>query len=650
MPPVRSAPILFFVRGKQISSRRSVNTPVFATTLIGVIALVAWAFFGHDSAEMALTAVTGWIAQKLGWFYVLTATVAVIFVIVVAISKLGTLRLGPDDSRPQFSLFSWSAMLFAAGIGVDLMFFSVAEPVTQYYMPPQGPGETRQAAEEAVVFALFHYGISGWAMYSLLGMAFGFFAFRWGMPLTLRSALYPLLGKRVHGSLGHSVDVAATLGTVFGIAASLSIGVVQLNYGLTLLFGWEEGEQVQTALVVFSVAIAALSAVSGVDRGIKRLSEINVLMAIVLMTYVVITGKTAFLLDAMVMNIGDYAYHFVDWSLDTYAYSETPEQTRAWLASWTLFFWAWWVAWAPFVGLFLARISRGRTLREFVLGTLTIPFLFILMWMSFFGNAALDKVRGGDDAFGRMAMEAPQRGFFDLMLDYPGGMLLVGLTTLIGLLLYITSADSGALVMSNFTSRIDDAHRDGPRWSRIVWSVVIGVLTLVMLRIDGVATTQAATVVMGLPFTVVMYPLMISLWKSLRRELEPGEQKPDWRHRLARSFDWPSAEKAQRYLDDTALPALLDVAKELSAQNFPAGVHVEPTLPVSTLTLNFGEKTLSIVPLECDVPALAGYNLDREDPYIELRLGTIDIYGYETEELISAVLDRVEAERGSLVE
>lgn len=271
MPPVRSTPILFFVRGKQISSRRSVNTPVFATTLIGVIALVAWAFFGHDSAEMALTAVTGWIAQKLGWFYVLTATVTVIFVIVVAISKLGTLRLGPNDSRPQFSLFSWSAMLFAAGIGVDLMFFSVAEPVTQYYMPPQGPGETRQAAEEAVVFALFHYGISGWAMYSLLGMAFGFFAFRWGMPLTLRSALYPLLGKRIHGTLGHSVDVAATLGTVFGIAASLSIGVVQLNYGLTLLFGWEEGEQLQTALVVFSVAIAALSAVSGVDRGIKRL-------------------------------------------------------------------------------------------------------------------------------------------------------------------------------------------------------------------------------------------------------------------------------------------------------------------------------------------------------------------------------------------
>lgn len=626
------------------------NTPVFTITLVGIIALVAWAFFGHDSAEAALGAVTGWIAQKLGWFYVLTATVAVVFVCVVAISKMGTLRLGPDDSRPQFSLFSWSAMLFAAGIGVDLMFFSVAEPVTQYYLPPQGGGQTRQAAEDAVVFALFHYGISGWAMYSLLGMVFGFFAFRWNMPLTLRSALYTLLGKRVHGPIGHSVDIAATLGTVFGIAASLGIGVVQLNYGLTLLFGWEEGPAVQTALIIFSVTIGAFSAVSGVDRGIKRLSELNVLFALILMTYVVFAGKTSFLLDAMVMNIGDYAANFVDWSLDTYAYSETPEDTRAWLASWTLFFWAWWVAWAPFVGLFLARISRGRTLREFVLGTLTIPFLFILMWMSFFGNAALDRVRAGDDEFGRIAMEAPQRGFFDLMLHYPGGIWLVGLTTIIGLLLYITSADSGALIMSNFTSLNDDTHRDGPRWSRVVWSVVIGVLTLVMLRIDGVATTQAATVVMGLPFTVVMYPLMISLWKSLRRELEPDEQKLDWRHRLARSFDWPSAQKAQRYLDETALPALLDVAKELSAQHFPASVHVEPTTPVATLTLNVGDNTLSIVPVECDVPALAGYNLDREDPYIELRLGAIDIYGYETEELINVVLDLVEAERGFLVE
>lgn len=622
--------------------QRPINLPVFSTSLFGIIALVAWAFFGHDSAEAALNAITGLIAEKLGWFYVLTATIAVVFVIVVAISKMGTLRLGPDDSRPQFTLFSWSAMLFAAGIGVDLMFFSVAEPVTQYYFPPQGGGETQQAAEDAVVFALFHYGISGWAMYSLLGMAFGFFAFRCNMPLTLRSALYPLFGKRVHGTFGHSVDVAATLGTVFGIAASLGIGVVQLNYGLTLLFGWEEGPRVQTALIIFSVVIASISAVSGVDRGIKRLSELNILFALILMTYVVLAGKTAFLLDALVMNLGDYAANFVDWTLDTYAYSETPDHTRSWLAGWTLFFWAWWVAWAPFVGLFLARISRGRTLREFVLGTLTIPFLFILMWMSFFGNAALDRVRAGDETFGMMSVETPQRGFYELLLNYPGGMWLVGLTTIIGLLLYITSADSGALVMSNFTSRIEDARRDGPRWSRITWSIVIGLLTLVMLRIDGVATAQAATIVMGLPFTLVMYPLMISLWKSLRREIEPV-RPIDWRHRIARSFDWPSAGKAQRYLDDVALPALNDVATELS-QHFPASVTAEG-FP-ATLTLHFGEKSLSIVPVQGDIPALAGYSLDREDPYYELHLDDIDIYGFETEELISVILDRVEAERG----
>lgn len=618
------------------------NVPVFSITLLGIIGLTAWAFFGHDSAEAALHAVTTLIAEKLGWFYVLTATIAVVFVVVIACSSMGNLRLGPDDSRPQFSLFSWSAMLFAAGIGVDLMFFSVAEPVTQYYSPPQGPGETREAAENAVVFALFHYGISGWALYALLGMSFGFFAFRWNMPLTLRSALYPLFGKRVQGAFGHSVDIAATLGTIFGIAASLGIGVVQLNYGLKLLFGWEEGIIVQSALIIFSVFVAGISAVSGVDRGIKRLSELNILFALTLMLYVVLAGKTSFLLDAFVANLGDYIARFADWTLDTYAYSDTPEHTRQWFASWTLFFWAWWVAWAPFVGLFLARISRGRTLRQFVFGTLTIPFIFILMWMSFFGNAALDRVRNGDDTFGKMAMEAPQRGFYDLLLDYPGGFWLIGLTTMIGLLLYITSADSGALVMSNFTSRIDD-RSDGPRWSRIVWSILIGLLTLVMLRIDGVSTAQSATIVMGLPFTLFMYPLMISLWRSLRRETSP--QSPiDWRRRLARSFDWPNAAKAQHYLNNIALPTLTDVAKELSAQNFPAAVTTTDAFP-TTLTLNFGEKSLSIVPIQGDIPALAGYSLDREDPYFELHLGDIDIYGFETDELISVILDRVEAER-----
>lgn len=654
-----------------------VNWPVFTVSAIGVVALAVWAFFGRGSAERALVGITTWISVNLGWFYILTATAAVVFVIIIALARTGRVRLGPDHSRPQFGLFSWSAMLFAAGIGVDLLFFAVAEPLTQYYGPPQGPGETREAAENAVVYALFHYGITGWALYALLGMAFGYYAYRLNMPLAIRSALYPLIGKRIHGPIGHAVDIAATLGTIFGIAASLGIGVVQLNYGLKLMFGWSEGPTAQAALVIVSVLVATASAVSGVDRGIKALSELNVILAMVFMFFIVFTGRTGFLFDALMMNVGDYADKFVGWTMNTYAFSEQPEHTQEWLQTWTLFFWAWWVAWAPFVGLFLARISRGRTLRQFVFGTLTIPFLFILLWMSFFGNSALDRVRHGDEAFGRMAIDQPQRGFYDLLQSYPGAPILVALATFIGLLLYITSADSGALIMSNFTSKIKDARQDGPRWSRIFWSATVGILTLVMLQINGVTTVQSATIVMGLPFTVVIYLIMFSLWKSLRLEAYQKEARsvalhgaisgrtdsangdPEaWRERLARAVTWPNAEHVQAYLKDVAAPALEKVAHELRDQGFDANLLVSevPDCPVSQLDLGVAlgkemDFRYQLYPGGEELPVFAGAARragDAGDRFYRLEVydqnGSkgYDVYGYTQEQLIGSVLDMFE--------
>ena len=388
---------------------------------------------------------------NLGWFYVLTATIAVVFVLSIAFSNAGNIRLGPDHSRPKFNTFSWASMLFAAGIGVDLMFFAVAEPVTMYMQPPVGDGETMEAAKEAVVYAMFHYGLTGWALYALMGMAFGYFAYRLNMPLAIRSALYPLIGKRVHGPIGSAVDIAAMLGTVFGVTASLGIGVVQLSYGFHLIFGIEQGLGLQSALIIIAVAIATLSAVSGVDKGIRFLSELNVYLAIALMVYVVVFGKTAYLFDAIVTNIGDYVAKFPSWTMETFAFAEDQANVDTWMQSWTLFFWAWWIAWATFVGLFLARISRGRTLRQFIFGTLTFPFLFILMWMSFFGNTALDMVRSGDyPEFAENAINVPEQGFYDMLHEFPGSSIVIFLTTFIGLLLYITSADSGALVMGHY--------------------------------------------------------------------------------------------------------------------------------------------------------------------------------------------------------
>lgn len=653
-------------------SAPKVNWPVFGISAFGVLAVVLWAWLGQDNAEVVLGNVTGWISTNFGWFYILTATIVVGFVLWVAMSKNGKIRLGPDHSKPQFRLFSWAAMLFAAGIGVDLMFFSVAEPVTQYFMPPEMTPETREAAEQAVVWALFHYGVTGWAMYALMGMAFGYYAYRLNMPLAIRSALYPLIGKRVHGPIGDAVDIAAVLGTVFGIAASLGIGVVQLNYGLNLMFGIEIGVGAQIGLVVLSVIIATASAVSGVDKGIKLLSEINVYLAIGLMVWIVVTGKTAFLFNALIMNIGDYVASFPGMTMDTFAYAEDPAAVSEWMGAWTLFFWAWWVAWAPFVGLFLARISRGRSLRQFVFGVLTIPFFFILAWMSFFGNSALDLViNGGNREFGETTVAVPEQGFYDLLGLHPGATFLIGLATLIGLLLYITSADSGALVLSNFTSKITDSRQDGGKASRIFWSVLVGALTVVLLQIDGVATVQSATIVMGLPFAFVMYLVMLGLIRSFRLETVQadaraislhgamsgrtgGEGATHWRRRLNRAATWPSAKRAQDYLDKVAQPALEQVTHELEEQGIDAVLVSSEVagLPVTQLdlTVNLGEERdfrYQIYPIENPVPSFTRSTSDGSVYYrMEVfdRNGSLgyDVFGYTQDQLINNVLDLYE--------
>ncbi|OFN37962.1 choline transporter [Corynebacterium sp. HMSC077G07] len=654
-----------------VTSEPEVNWPVFIISGVGILAIALWAIFAPDNAADTLAGIVAWVSKNFGWFYIVTATVAVLFMLYVAISRTGQIKLGPDHAKPQFGLFSWASMLFAAGIGIDLLFFSVAEPVAQFYGPPTGDAETIEAARQAVVFTLFHYGVTGWALYALMGMAFGYFAYRLNMPLTIRSALYPIIGKRIHGPAGEAVEIAAMLGTVFGVATSLGIGVVQLNYGLRVLFGVDESTSWQIALIVVAVSVAIASAVSGVDKGIRRLSELNVGLAICLMLYILVTGRTAFLFDALVMNVGEYVSKFPSMTMDTYAFSGAQE----WLNSWTLFFWAWWVAWAPFVGLFLARISRGRSLRQFVVGTLTIPFLFVLMWVSVFGNSALDLVIGGDSEFGQTALDYPERAFYLLLEQYPAPMMVAAVASLIGLLLYITSADSAALVMSNFTSKITDTQQDGKKWTRIFWAVVVGVLTISMLYVGGIPTLQSATIVMGLPFAFVIYLVMYGLFKSLRLELLQQDstrralhgamsgravdgQQGDWRNRLARSMSFPGKKPVMRYLDRVVQPALEQVADAIRERGGEVTLHREPAEEVGIdqidLQVGFGEEMsfrYQVYPVEHLTPSFAGLvhlDSDADIYYYRLEVFTLtgslgyDVYGYTQEQLISDVLDLYE--------
>ena len=437
-------------------TRPRVRMPVFVASFAGTIAMATWALASPSSAESVLGSVTGWVTTWFGWFYVLLATVVLVFVIGLGISRYGHVRLGPDHSRPEFSTFAWASMLFAAGIGTDVMFYSVVEPATQYMAPPMGEPETVEAAREATVWTLFHYGISGWGMYALMGLALGYFCYRRGLPLAVRSALAPVLGKRIGGPLGHGVDTAAVLGTIFGVATSLGIGVVFLNVGLNVLFGVEVGTGAQVALAVLAVVMAAISATTGVDKGIRFLSQLNVVLALGLAAWVLVTGNTSLLLNSVVTNVGDFVTTFADKTMETFPWTDNAE----WMGYWTLFFWAWWVAWASFVGLFLARISRGRTIRQFVAGTLVIPFLYIVMWVSIFGNAAIERIREGDASFAEVAQDFTGAGFYELVEGYPAGQVVIAVAFFVGLLFYVTSADSGALVMANLTSRLGSISED----------------------------------------------------------------------------------------------------------------------------------------------------------------------------------------------
>lgn len=376
------------------------------------------------------------------------------------------------------------------------------------------------------MWTLFHYGITGWGMYALMGVALGYFAHRKKLPLAVRSALYPLVGKRVRGPIGDVVDIATVLGTIFGVATSLGIGVVMLNVGLGVMFDVPQGIPAQIGLVVLAVVTATVSATTGVDRGIRLLSQLNVLLAILLALWILVTGETAFLLRAITMNVGDFVSMFPGMTLDTMAYDHPTE----WMSLWTLFFWAWWIAWASFVGMFLARISKGRTIGQFMLGTLTIPFSYIVMWVSIFGNSAVKQIADGDAAFGEMATNQPEQGFYALLQQYPGALFLVGLSTFVGLLFYVTSADSGALVMANLSSELPDSETDARPWLRILWAGATGVLTIAMLVVGGIVALQYATIVMGLPFAIVMVLVMIGLHRALGpsapRRRPPASRSP----------------------------------------------------------------------------------------------------------------------------
>ncbi len=665
------------------TSGPTINRPVLIGAGVVIAAVTAFSLISPSTAESAFAATVGWTTRWFGWFYIALGSVVLAFVLFLAVSRYGRIRLGPEHSRPEFTTTEWAAMLFAAGIGTDLMFFAVNEPVVQFLAPPSADPQSVQAAREATVWTMFHYGITGWSMYALMGMALGYFAYRMNLPLAIRSALYPIFGKRIYGPGGTLVDIAAVVGTMIGVATSLGIGAVGLNVGLNLLFGIPLSLGAQISLVSLCIATAVVSSYTGVDRGIKVLSMLNLYVTIGLAFYILVTGRTSFLLNAIVLNVGDFVRLFPEMTMQTFAFQDNSD----WLSSWTLFFWAWWVAWSAFIGLFLARISRGRTIREFVIGTLILPFVYTVMWVTIFGNAAIDQVRQGNVDFGELASSSPENGFYALLQEHPAFFVVAFLATAAGLLFNITSGDSGALVMANLSSNLKHVQQDGAPNLRVFWALLTGGLTVAMLSVGGILALQYATVIMGLPFAIVLVLVMIGLAKALRIEAmredsragfvpgllsrrggyPEGDRPLPWKSRIRRVMRFPGRDAASEFLHGTAHSALTEVVEELREHGADATLRVvEPdSAPPSNLPPSqglTGEALDLEVPIGDGVtpfryrisherlrtPVYGRISIEGDDYYsrLEVFLGddgqAYDVMDYSHAQLIDDVLDQYE--------
>ncbi|MGQ8366098.1 BCCT family transporter [Glaciecola sp. 1036] len=560
--------------------KSSLNKRVFIPASLAIVVLLLFAVIAPKAADAIFQAMQNSIVSNGSWFYVLCVAVILLAVIYLGISRYGSIRLGPDHAVPDYSLVTWLSMLFAAGMGIGLMFFGVAEPVMHYLAPPSAEAATVEAVREAMKTTFFHWGLHAWAIYAVVALILAYFSFRHNLPLTLRSSLYPIIGDRIYGWAGHTVDIFAVISTIFGVATSLGLGASQINSGFNYLFGWDISAVNQILLMVGIIGIAIISVVSGLDKGIRRLSELNMLLAVALLIFVLILGPTVFLLQAYLQNTGAYLSDIVRNTFNLFTYEKTD-----WIGGWTIFYWGWWLAWAPFVGLFIARISRGRTIREFVLGVLLIPAAFTLLWMTVFGNSAIELISEGESlALSKMVNEDTSSALFLFFESFPLNEFLTGIAIIMVIIFFVTSCDSGAMVVDMLCS---NGKNDTPVWQRIYWALGVGIVAAILLAAGGLNALQTMTIASALPFALILLFSIFGLIKALRidefkRESllanltpsYPTEHNKAWQERLQNIVDFPNKSAVQKYLSSVVKPALESVAKQLQSYNISASINM----------------------------------------------------------------------------
>ena len=495
-----------------------VSRPVFLTSAILILAFIIFGAFFNELATEVFGQAKTFVSMRFGWFFIMVVNLTLVMSIYLIFSRYGDIRLGHQNENPEYNLVSWIGMLFSAGIGIGLLYWGTAEPLYHFMAPPLSEPESVAAAKQAMNISFLHYGLHVWALYGMVALSLAYFHYRRGLPLAIRSTLYPLIGKKIYGPMGHTVDTLAVFGTMFGVVTTLGLGVLQINSGLESLFGIPNNITVQIILIAFITMLAGLSLLMGLDKGIKRLSDINIFFTIVLLSFVIILGPTQFIFNSFFENIGNYLHQVIPLGL----WTESYEGEANWQSSWTVFYWAWWISWSPFVGVFVARISRGRTIREFILGVLLIPITILFLWFTAFGGSAvhMELMAAVDPNIASPGLVEAVRAdtgsaIFKLMESYPLTAALNGLIVVMIVLWFVTSSDSASFVIDMLTSGGDT---NPPKIQRLFWAGTEGVIAAVLLAAGGLGALQAASIVSGLPFAVVIVIMMYSLLRGLSRD------------------------------------------------------------------------------------------------------------------------------------
>lgn len=638
----------------------TISKPVFFSSAGILLLLATMVTVFHEGSLRVFDQVQNWIVNDVGWFYILTVAIILLVIVYCMFSRFGDIKLGPDHSTPDYSTLTWFSMLFSAGMGIGLMFFGVAEPLMHTLAPPIGEPNTPAAAREAIRITFFHWGFHAWAIYGIVALALGFFSYRNGLPLTLRSALYPLIGDKIYGPIGHAVDVFAVVSTVLGVATSLGFGVLQINSGLNHLFDLPVNTTVQVLLIIGATLLAALSVSLGLDTGVRRLSELNIILAVALLLFILILGPTVFLIQAYVENTGAYLSEIVGKTFNLYAYEKTD-----WLGGWTLLYWGWWLSWSPFVGMFIARVSRGRTIREFIAGVILLPTAFTFLWMTVFGDSAIDLVMNhGVQAIADATLKDSSLALYVFLENFPFSSFLSLLAVIMVLVFFVTSADSGALVVDMLAS---GGREDTPVWQRFFWAISMGGMAIALLLADGLKALSTATLASALPFSVILLVVIWGLIKALREDvmkrdthmqlhLAPRHGGPttlDWQRRVRNLLNYPRRRHIQRFMEEVVVPGFEEVAEALNKQG--ANTRIDQENGYVALQVGHDEELDFVYKIRPEAYLLPSFiETDEEDTEsgerkyfraeVHLQEGgqNYDVMGWSRQEVIDDILDQYE--------